>query len=244
MNDTKTILQRVNELAPWHFDIELDYGIRTGDYNEPDAVDPDKSNVATIQPEEMLSFFSKYYPQGLAGKDVLDVACNAGGYSFLAHQLGARSVTGFDVRQHWLNQAMFIKSLKYPDVKTVIFQCNSVQQFFDNEMKYYDIVIFKGIFYHLSDPIHILMQFCDAARESILVDSASSDEIPEQCFAPISESRTNVMSGIEGLAWLPGGPKVVGEILRYKGFRSVDVAYWRRGMADKARGRFRVIGTR
>ena len=207
MNDAKTILQRVNELAPWHFDIELNYGIRTGDCNEPDAADPDKRNVATIKPEEMLLFFSKYYPQGLAGKDVLDVARNAGGYSFLAHQLGARNVTGFDVRQHWLNQAAFIKSVKFPDVKTVIFQHNSAQEFFDNGIKIYDIVIFKGIFYHLADPIHVLMQFCSAARESILVDSASSDKIPEQCLAPISESRTHVMSGIEGLAWVTGRPQ-------------------------------------
>jgi len=83
----KTILQRVKELAPWHFNIELDYGIRTGDCSEPDAADANKRNVATIKPEEMRSFFDKYYHQGLAGKDVLDVACNAGGYCFLAHEL-------------------------------------------------------------------------------------------------------------------------------------------------------------
>src|SRR6516162_5622959 len=240
----KTILQRVKELAPWHFNIELDYGIRTGDCSEPDAADANKRNVATIKPEEMRSFFDKYYHQGLAGKDVLDVACNAGGYCFLAHELGARNVTGFDIREHWLDQAAFIKSVKYPDVKTVTFQSNSAQQFFDNGIKLYDIVIFKGIFYHLADPIHVLTQFCDATREKILVDSDSYDELPVQGPAPTSESRTHVMSGIEGLAWLPGGPKAVDEILRYKGFRSVDVAYWRRPEGKNARGRFRVIGSR
>jgi tRNA (mo5U34)-methyltransferase len=210
---------------PWHFDIELDYGIRTGDYNEPDAVDPDKRNVVTIQPEEMLSFFSKYYPQGLAGKDVLDVACNAGGYSFLAHQLGARSVTGFDVRQHWLTQAMFIKSLKYPNVKTVIFQCNSAQQFFDNGTKCYDIVIFKR---------YILSSLrSDSHTHAILRRGAGEYTCRQRqlrrntramfCAHQREPDPCDVRD--RGLAWLPGGPKVVGEILRYKGFRSVDVAY-------------------
>ena len=146
-------------------------------------------------------------PQGLAGKDVLNVTCDAGGYSFLAHQLGARNVTGFDVRQHWLQQAMLIKSIKFPDVETINFAQNNTQQFFDNGIKVCDVVISEGIFYHHADPIRVLMLFCDAARESILVDSASADEIPEQCLAPISESRTHVMSGIEALALGAGRPQ-------------------------------------
>jgi len=49
------------------------------------------------------------YPKGLAGKSFLDAGCNAGGYCFVAKDLGAKETLGFDPRDHWIKQAEFCK---------------------------------------------------------------------------------------------------------------------------------------
>ncbi len=131
---------------------------------------------------------------GLQGKDVLDVGCNSGGYCFLAAELGARSTLGFDVHQHWLDQAEFIRSLKYAQYPGVPFVPADAKQLRD-DIEPVDIVIFKGVLYHLPDPVHVLLKLAEIAREAILVDTSSSDLIPESCWVPMQESKTHLMSG-------------------------------------------------
>jgi tRNA (mo5U34)-methyltransferase len=237
---TEDIVQRAKELAPWHFDFVLTPTVSTANLNPSSDADPDKRGVKTIDPYEMKSFFDRYYPQGLAGKDVLDVGCNAGGYCFVAGELGARSVIGFDIRAHWLKQAAFIQAVKYPHLSNVKFEKGDAKTFTEKV----DIVIFKGVFYHLPDPIHVLLSLCNSARETILIDTASSDKVPEHCLTPIQESRTHVMSGVDGLAWLPGGPAALTPILRYAGFASIEVIYWHHRIMSNTTGRFRIAARR
>jgi tRNA (mo5U34)-methyltransferase len=245
MDDLNALIQRARELGPWHFSFEIAPGVLTGELNGKDYEDPNKGNVETIDPYHMKSFFRTYFPQGLAGKDLLDVGCNAGGYCFIAAELGARNATGFDIRQHWLDQAEFIGRIKYPQLKNVEFKLGDAKTFLDSYGSA-DIVIFKGVLYHLPDPLHILLRLAEATREVILIDTASSYAIPEQCWTPNSESRTHVMSGVDGLAWFPGGPAAVRPVLEYAGFRQFEVSYWRRAPHPfrKDAGRFQIIAAR
>jgi hypothetical protein len=53
------------------------------------------------------------------------------------------------------------------------------------------------------------------------------------------------MSGVDGLAWFPGGPEVIGAILKWSGFPHMRVVAHRKGdKSERFRGRFRVIATR
>ena len=196
MTDIDSIAERARALSPWRLKVELAPGLWTSDCNRVDESDPDKMNVAVIDPREIIPFFNKYYPGGLTDKDVLDVACNSGGYSFLARELGARSVTGFDIREHWIEQARFIKSIKYPTDISISFKKRDASMYFKKAKKQYDIIIFKGILYYLPDPINILMGYCDLARDAILIDSVCSYEIPEQCFAAVAETGGHMLSGV------------------------------------------------
>ena len=191
----------------------------------------------------MAWFFKKYYPAGLKGKDVLDVACNAGGYCLIAQEFGAQSVTGFDIRQHWINQANFLKSIKYPEAKGIRFEVGDAKTFLKGVTRAFDATIFKGILYHLPDPIEALLQICEATREVVLVDTASSDNIPDDCWVPMIESSTHVMAGVDGLAWLPGGPPAVRKIMEYAGFRNFEIVFWRH-QDRPGWGRFQLIGSR
>jgi tRNA (mo5U34)-methyltransferase len=245
MNDRADILRRAQELSPWHFDFEILPGVKTASLNDPNHPDLSMRQVESIDPSEIVPILREYYPSGLPGKDVLDVGCNAGGYCFMAHELGARSATGVEVRQHWIDQAEWIKSLKYPNAGDAIrFEVSDLRPFLVRQNRQFDIVIFKGVFYHLADPIGTLLSLCDATREFLLIDTASSDLIPEHCLAPIAESTTQVMSGVDGLAWLPGGPGAIRPALQFKGFQSIQLVFWRHGITQADRGRFRLVASR
>ena len=241
--DASEVLARARRLAPWHFDIEILPGVKTSSLNDTNETDRDKVDVGMIDPGGMAGFFRRHYPTGLKGKDVLDVACNAGAYCLIAHELGARTVTGFDVRKHWIDQAEFLKSLKYPDEPGIRFEVGDAKTFLSGVRRAYDATIFKGILYHLPDPIGVLLQICEATREVLLVDTASSDNVPEDCFVPFSESSTHVMAGVDGLAWLPGGPAAVQKIMEYAGFQKFEVVYWVHNTRP-GWGRFQLIGSR
>lgn len=245
LRDRDAIVARARQLAPWHFDIELFPGVRTASLNEPGYADPDLAGVRTIDPAKMAKVIGAYYPDGLAGKTLLDVACNAGGYCFLARSLGAARALGVEARQHWVDQAEFIRSVKFAGSAQIEFVRQDIQQYVKESRESFDLTIFKGIFYHLPDPIGVLGRLCDMTREVIVVDTDSSFAIPESCLTSIQESRTHVMSGLDGLAWLPGGPAAIVPILRWKGFTSTEVVYWRPVPAPPAdRGRFCLVGSR
>ena len=238
-----SIITQAQALAPWHFDFEIAPGVRTSDTNQVDDGEKDKQNVGIIDPTHLMSFFRKYYPDGLSGKDLVDVGCNSGGYCFLAAELGARKVVGFDIRDHWIEQAIFIKNIKFDRYDNIEFRSADAKSFIDSQGSV-DIVIFKGVLYHLPDPIHVLMKLAEHAREAILVDTASSDSIAESHWAPIQEIRTHVMSGVDGLAWLPGGPAAIRPVLEYVGFRKFDVVYWQHETGHIGGGRFQVVSRR
>jgi SAM-dependent methyltransferase len=244
LEDREAILARATELSPWHFDHEILPGITTGSFNRADYSDGSCNGVATIDPNEMMVFFRKYYPNGLGGKTLLDVACNSGAYCFLAHTLGVKRAVGVEVRQRWLDQAEFVRSIKYPGSSNVEFHRQEIQEYLCSANDSFDITIFKGIFYHLPNPIGVLDKVCEMTRETILIDTASSENVPETCLTPISESVTHVMSGVNGLGWLPGGPAAIRPILKYKGFAFIEVQFFRRGISNAGRGRFRIIGSR
>jgi tRNA (mo5U34)-methyltransferase len=240
----EALLRRARELAPWHFDIELAPGVMTSSLNRDVYDDQNKVNVGVVDPEPMRGFFRERYPAGLAGKDVLDIGCNAGAYCLIAHEEGASSATGFDIHEHWIEQAEFLKSARHPQAKSLKFVVGDAKTFLaEDRSRKFDITIFKGVFYHLPDPIHFLIEACDATRELILVDTVSSDLVPEGAMESAYESSTHLMAGVDGLVWYPGGPLAVRRIMEYRGFTSFSTSYWRHDDRP-GRGRFQIVGSR
>jgi tRNA (mo5U34)-methyltransferase len=244
MHPVEAIEQKLRELAPWHFDIDVKPGVRTAAFNKESYGNVDLDKVGVINPYEMKQLLEVVLPGGgVAGKTFLDVGCNAGGYCFVAHELGAKACFGFDIRDHWIKQAEFIKSIKYPNLDNLKFNIADVKTF--DHAQRYDVTLFKGIFYHLPDPISTTARICELTARAIIVDSASRSDIPGESMAPWQESQTHVMSGVDGLAWFPGGPEVVAPILKWAGFPHYRVVFDRKGgQAERFRGRFRMLATR
>jgi SAM-dependent methyltransferase len=236
------LLAQLKDLAPWHFDLEVAEGVRTSDGNKDDYENDDHQHVSVINPFELEPLLRRIYPEGLAGKRFLDVGCNAGGYCFLAKKLGAASTFGFDIHDHWIRQANFLKETLDIDKRGIGFAVMHLGDL--DASKTADITLFKGVFYHIPDPIHDLRCLCDLTQELLILDTMTDPTIPEHCLGSYRESQTHLMSGVDGLRWVPGGPKVVEDILRWGGFTDIRLINQRKEYGDGRRGRIRLVAAR
>jgi len=243
MNNNSEILKKLKELAPWHMDIQINETLSTKDGNQDFYDDPNHRNTSVIGVQDMLRLFNKLYPRGLNGKSFLDVACNAGGYCFLANQMGASFVHGFDVRSHWIKQALFLQE-HIPNSDNIIFEVKDFDNFHFSKM--YDITLFKGILYHLLDPIWAIKKICEITREVIILDSAYDIRSPKDCLRIQFESQSHIMSGVDKLSWFPGGPDVVIKLLNYFGFKCTRVVFNKPYTGDNTAnlGRMRILASR
>lgn len=237
------LLDELQQLAPWHFDLELTDGLRTGDGNRKLYGDKDMRNVVLIDPNELTPLLRCIYPAGLHGKRFLDVACNGGGYSIVAKRLGADIAVGFDAREHWIRQANFV--VQQLGLDGVQFLQSSIDDFSADAD--FDICLFKGIFYHLPDPVASLRRVADMTREIIIIDTETDGTRSDLCLRLNREGQSHVMSGVDGLAWWPSGPDLLALILGWLGFPETREIFWHSKPNVRNRqspGRCRIIGAR
>jgi SAM-dependent methyltransferase len=158
----------------------------------------------------------------LEGKRFLDCACNCGGYSFWARELGAEECFGFDVREHWIRQARFLTEVR--GETHCRFEVCDLYELPDLEP--FDVTLFKGIFYHLPDPISGLKVAADLTRDTLILNTATRSDLPDGSLVPVEETTAHPMSGIHGFCWYPTGPNTIKPILRWLGFPIVTVTLW------------------
>jgi tRNA (mo5U34)-methyltransferase len=210
-------------LGPWHHDVEIAAGIRTGEPAPPGRYPPQLGSPTVVRPELwMASLLEDVFPDGLAGRSFLDCACNAGGYLFAAAPLGAGRSFGFDVRDHWISQARFLA--RHLPSDNIEFATCDLMSLPDLGLEPFDITLFMGIFYHLPDPIAGLRIAANHTRELLIVNTAI---LPGSDAALVlnRESDTHVMSGVHGLAWLPTNERVLRDILDWCGFPHARVHF-------------------
>jgi tRNA (mo5U34)-methyltransferase len=241
---TQELLEQVRALAPWHMSVALTPDLRTVAGNRGSGHGADHS-IPLINPAELRPLLQWLYPKGLAGKRFLDCACNAGGYSLLASDLGAYSF-GFDVRDHWINQARFLKRHFGKSDDQVEFEvCDLLDVDERLGSEHFDICLFKGIFYHLPDPVAGLKIVADRTDEVLILDTAAASGMEDGFLKLVSEGVDNPMSGVHGLAWHPSGPAVLSRILEWLGFEASLVLLWRQyPPSDRRSGRIRIVGAR
>lgn len=226
MDELETALR---SLGPWHFDVDLGNSRRTVEGNSSDG----PRRVSVIDPHELEPLLLKIYPGGLDGRSFLDVACNGGGYSVVAQRLGASRTFGFDSREHWVSQARFIAA--HLGLETARFEQKALHEVDLSEG--YDVALFKGILYHLPDPVHALQQVCDITREIVIVDTETDGDRGDLCFQLNAEGTTSLMTGMHGLAWWPSGPDLLAVILTQLGFPEVREIFWRAKNPQRVKGR-------
>lgn len=224
MTDRESLINRIRELRPWHQNIRL-----TDSLQIMDAFDDEERKRINNDNVSMIDFGGRFgekvkmiYPEGLAGKRFLDCACNAGGYCFWARELGADEAIGFDVRKHWIEQAEFVRQNRtLGPVDQIQFRACDLMELPKLEMGQADLTLFKGIFYHLADPILGLKIAADMTREVLWFNSARCFMDNTESLYCTFEASEKLMSGVHALSWIPSGPSVVAKMLYWMGF--VDI---------------------
>ncbi len=236
------LLDALRQLAPWHFDVELLEGLRTRDGNRQRYAGRNLNNIVVIDPNELAPLLKRIYPGGLQGKTFLDVGCNSGGYSIVAKRLGAELAVGFDAREHWIRQANFLA--QHLHLEGIQFIRSDLYDF--NTDRHFDVCLFKGILYHLPDPVTGLRHVADMTREVIIIDTETDGTRGDLCLRPHREGHTHLMSGVHGLAWWPSGPDLIAMVLNWLGFQDTREIFWdKKNVKGRDNpGRCRIIGAR
>lgn len=240
-------LAALEKLGPWHQAIPLPSGRLTSDGNPADS----ERAITVIDPWQMRGTFTSLFDgAGLAGKSFLDVGCNAGGYGFLANEMGASRVFGFDARPHWIDQAEHVRLARGLSTDEIEFDVMHLEEL-ANSSEQFDVTLFKGVFYHLPNPIRALELLASVTRHVMLIDSATSVAAPDNSLILKFESPDHLMSGVDGMSWYPSGPEVITNIAKNYGFPAARVLYNRTGskadtrdVASTSIGRCRVLVAR
>ncbi len=250
MTTSKELTRKINEMAPWHHKISLRDDVQTTGENNFDATG---ERVTQLNAQHSFDWATKaVIPDGMQGRSFLDCACNCGGYSFAAKNRGAGRTYGFDIRDHWINQAKFIQNHSDADYSEMQFERADLLDLADHPHEY-DMTWFSGIFYHLPDPITGLKLAADRTKEFIFLNTACAlydpnvPEVPGLTYK--MEGVEQLMSGVYGLSWVPTGPIVLKNILNWLGFPEAKTYFWvsdSNALKTGARkiGRVAVVGAR
>jgi SAM-dependent methyltransferase len=238
--DREALEAEIRRLGPWHHDVEIAPGLSTGNAAASERYPETFGTPTLINPQLNLeTLLQDVVPEGFAGRSFLDCACNAGGYVFAAKRLGAGRCFGFDARDHWITQARFLMQHIRPE--DVSFAQSRLEEVPALQLQPFDITYFSGILYHLPDPINGLRIAADLTKELIVVNTAS---FPGDGTSLVlnRESVLPVMSGVDGLAWLPNGDRVVRDLLAWCGFPHSRLRF--RRVLSGRRIRLEVLGAR
>ncbi len=243
------MINRIKQLGPWHMNIQLTENLNTGQVFSDDGVvkdRPSNSGVSLLQlRDRWVQLMQKMYPSGLSDKRFLDCACNAGGYCFWARELDIQEAVGFDVREHWIRQANFVKNHRIvAPTDRIRFQVSDLYDLPKLQLEPFDVVNFKGIFYHLPDPITGLRLAADMTKEVLFFNTSTTWGEQDGYMKVGWESTENVMSGVHGLKWYPTGPNVLAQILRWMGFVEMKLMFFKQQYDQPQLGRTEIIASK
>jgi SAM-dependent methyltransferase len=159
--------QEIHRLAPFHHRVELPHGLTT--YVSQMSHRPLEYTRLSNLVRHAFPALLKVCGGSLQGRRVLDVACNCGGFSVEAAKLGADYVLGFDVVDHYIDQANFIK--RALNLEQVDFKLMDLDKIDVSNLGQFDITFCLGILYHLENPISTMKRLSSITRHVMLVDT-------------------------------------------------------------------------
>ena len=243
------LIKRIQALGPWHMNIQLNDQSNTGQvFNEDGSIydRPSNKGVSLLQLRDaFLNQVDAIYPNGLTGKRFLDSACNAGGYCFWTRERDVKAAFGFDVREHWIRQARFVKNHRVvAPTDRISFTVSDLYDVPSRNLAPFDVTMFKGIFYHLPDPITGLKIAADLTKEVMFFNTSTTWDEEDGSMKSGWESTENVMSGVHGLKWYPTGPRVCADMLKWCGFVEMKLMFYKQQYDQPQLGRTEIIASK
>ncbi len=154
----------------------------------------------------------------LAGKSVLDIACNAGFWSIPARLAGAASVLGVEASAQNIEQANFIINLIGLD--RIQYRVLNAYDVSKQELGEFDVTFFFGLLYHLDEPLLALSKLYEVTKGFAVVDtSMAKSPVPT---LSLKEDTVHEQNFTNKLKLVPSR-SAVPMLLRHVGFSKV---YW------------------
>ncbi|SDA89114.1 class I SAM-dependent methyltransferase [Mesorhizobium qingshengii] len=223
----------VERLAPFHHAIDLPYGLSTY-VQTASRQDRERTRMQTLLDHAWPSILTAC-GGSLAGKRVLDVACNCGGFSVHAARGGADYVLGIDIEPHYIEQANLVKEAV--DLDNLDFQRLDLMDLDRSKHGMFDLVLFFGILYHLENPVLSLKRISAVADHVLAVDTTLMkvpiinrilDRWPMWHMRVVAGVDSNA-SNITTSRWRPAefcqfspNSRAVINLLEYSGFANVE----------------------
>ena len=158
---------------------------------------------------------------------------------------GVKFAFGFDVRDHWIAQARFVKNRRtVAPTDRIQFVVSDLYDLPERKLQPFDFTNFKGIFYHLPDPITGLKVAADLTKEVMFFNTSTTWGREDGYMQSGWESKEAVMSGVHGLKWYPTGPKVCADILRWLGFVEVKLTFNKQQYDQPQLGRIDMVAAK
>ncbi|HKZ42374.1 MAG TPA: methyltransferase domain-containing protein [Candidatus Hodarchaeales archaeon] len=147
----------------WMYEFDL------GDEVKTPLLIEELRSVHETREKAIFPIIDRLYPDGLGGRQCLDVACNEGYFSHLLYRRGA-VVKGVDIRDLNIQRAKKIQEIYGLSHERLSFE---VRDFLLNQDSpaTYEIVFFLGLLYHLEDPMGALRILYRISRALSVVDT-------------------------------------------------------------------------
>jgi SAM-dependent methyltransferase len=122
-------------------------------------------------------FLHMVFPDGAAGRRVVDLGCLEGGYTVELARLGFESL-GIEVRQSNFENCQRVK--EGIDLPNLSFACDDVH----NLAQYgvFDVIFCCGLLYHLDKPRQFVELMAQLCRRAIIIDTHVADLQPNAKF--------------------------------------------------------------
>ncbi len=185
----------------WHYAYEFEGGLAFATSHNNPGLDTDV-------PGRQLQRFRHFMPYlgSLAGKRVLDIACNSGFWSIQCALLGA-DVVGFDARPGLVEQANLLKRItgaERAEFRVLDFWRMSPETLDGT----FDVVLNLGFLYHVAKPLEALELTKRMARKQILLDTALHPSEEHVIHLKWEEPFDIRMAADEGMVAVPAKPAV------------------------------------
>lgn len=159
------------------------------------------------------------------GKRVLDLGCCQGYWSFESRKAGARSVLGIDSSEAFIMEARAVRTILGIDECSFSHAHLEEEAWWDLVGDPRDIVLMLGVFYHLTDPVHVLRKAMEMTEETLVIDGevvvgdAPAFYLRKRTPGEPTTERSGMTSSLRSV----GTVSAIVELLKDGGFKSIQV---------------------
>jgi SAM-dependent methyltransferase len=161
------IKQKIASFEGWHYQFDLNGNLTP----------IRKSNRVNRHEQRKKYFFNplvQLFGGSLAGKRVLDLACNAGFWSLSAADAGCDYVLGIDGRQMHVDQANFVFEVKEVEKDRYDFVAGDIFETDLRQFGTFDVVLCLGLMYHISKHMELMEKISEVNDDLLVIDTTLS----------------------------------------------------------------------